>query len=458
MLSVGLGVSVLRQFQEEGVRGIYQFRGRALLGDDQGLGKTIQALAWLTRIPNRRPAVVIAPASVKYVWQSEAQLHFGLRTEVIEGRYKGRVKRFEDGIIILNYDILKSWLPVLLRSNIQALIIDEIHFIKSFTAQRTKAVLRLSRDVSSVVGLSGTPLTNRPIELWTVLQAIRPDIFPSREKFAWSFCKPRYTPWGWQYDGAANLGKLNRILRRECLIRRLKKDVLPELPDKSRRAVPFKLKSYDEYHKAQTQFIAWLKELSPVRAKRAKKAEALSKIGYLIRLAAKLKLPWTEKWIAEFLEANPGQKLVCFTMHTFVIEHLAERFRGRCVVVDGSVTGRLRHEAVRKFQNNRRVDLFFGNWKAAGVGITLTASSNCAALDLPWTPGDLLQGEDRIHRIGQKMKAVIHYLMTLGTIEEKQITVLRKKSKILDAVLDGRADAKDFSIFDELLDSMRHEK
>lgn len=445
----------LRPFQLEGVQRIYQFRGRALLADEQGLGKTIQALYWIRKIPNRRPVIIVTPAAVKYTWQSEAALHFGMRAEVLEGHQKGRLTPLTDDIIIVNYDILGSWLPSLILSGPRCIILDEVHYIKNLSAKRTKNVFKLVKRAASVVALSGTPLTNRPIELWPVLKAVRPDIFPNRMEFAWRYCKPRRSHWGWVFDGATKLRKLHTILRRECMIRRLKKDVLPELPDKQRRIVPFRLSSYAEYNQAEKDFLKWLKKLSPVKAKRAKRAQALVKIGYLIRLAARLKLEWTEKWIEEFFNSHPGEKLVSLTMHTFVIDHLKEKFGRRAVIIDGRVTGRKREETVRCFQSNRRVDLLLGNWKAAGVGLTLHAASNAAALDLPWTPGDLLQGEDRIHRIGQKKKVIIHYLMALGTIEEKQVKVLRKKSRILDDILNGRTPAKDLNTFDALLKELR---
>jgi SWI/SNF-related matrix-associated actin-dependent regulator 1 of chromatin subfamily A len=143
-------------------------------------------------------------------------------------------------------------------------------------------------------------------------------------------------------------------------------------------------------------------------------------------------------------------------MHTFVIDHLKKKFP-QCVVVDGRVVGRKRVESVRRFQSNRRTNLLLGNWKAAGVAITLHAASNGAALDLPWTPGDLLQGEDRLHRFGQKKNVIIHYLIALNTIEEKLLKLLRKKSKVLDAILDGKADVGDLDIFGELLAEIRRQ-
>lgn len=447
----------LRQFQIEGVKQIYHFSGRALLGDEMGLGKTIQSLYWLRKISKRRPAVVVTPASMKYTWQVEAHLHFGMHTEVIDGHLKGRRSLPTGDIIILNYDLLKSWLPALIKIKPQVIILDEIHFIKNPKAIRTKAALALTRlcSVSSVVGLSGTPMTNRPVELWAPLQAINPDIFPTFTKFAWRYCKPKYTPWGWQFNGSSHERELNAILKREVMIRRLKKDVLPELPDKVRRPVSFKLSSYKEYDEAEANFLNWLSKLSPSKAKRAAKSQALTKVGYLLRLCARLKLEWMTRWIEDFFESNPSEKLVCLTMHTFVIDHLKQKFGHRCVYVDGRVVGKKRFETVRLFQNNKRVDLFVGNWIAAGIGLNLQAASNFAALDYPWTPGHLVQGEDRIHRIGQKKNCYIHYLAVLGTIEAKLIKILKQKSKTLDAILDGGRSPNNLDIFDVLLREMK---
>ena len=444
----------LRPFQLEGVKEIYKFRGRALLADEQGLGKTIQALYWILKCKKRRPVVIVTPASVKYAWQAEAALHLNMRVEVITGRRKKRLMTLPGDIVIINYDILASWLPALKRAKAEIIIFDECHYIKNPDAQRTKAALELSETAASVVGLSGTPLTNRPLELWPIIFAINPDLFPDRGKYAWGYCKPRYTPWGWMYDGASRTGELHRKLSSQCMIRRLKKDVAKELPPKIRKVVPFKLSSYKEYNKAQNDFIQWLKEISPSKAKRAKKSQALTKIGYLLRLTAKLKLEWTTKWIEEWQECNPGEKLICFTSHTFVIRHLAEVFGNKSVTIDGSVTGRKREESKRRFINNKRTTLLLGNWVAAGVGLNLQVANNIAALDFPWTPGDLMQGEDRIHRIGQTKQCLIHYLVALDTIEAKQITVLRKKSRILDAVLNGTRKGKDVDMFNELMKEM----
>ena len=446
----------LKPYQWQAVLQIRAFKGRALLADEMGLGKTIQALKWIVKA-KKYPAVIVTPASLKWTWQSEAMTHFEIRVPVISGRRKRGASLSDQRIVILNYDILDSWLPALLKWKPKCVVFDEAHFLKNHTTKRTRNALVLSKQVNSILALSGTPLTNRVMELWPVLQMINPKLFPSRIKFAWRFTRPKFTPWGWQYKGSKNLKKLHRILRRECMIRRLKKHVLPELPDKQRRSVVLRLPNYAEYRRAEKDFIGWLKSISPARAERAMRSQALTKVGYMIRLAVKHKARPMIRWIQDFFEAHPDEKLVCFTMHTFIVDLLREKFAKRCVVIDGRVTGKARELARHRFQNSSRHDLFIGNWKAAGVGLTLTAARHAVALDLPWTPGDLAQGEDRIHRIGQSKNVTIYYLTAKDTIEEDQLDLLGKKGKILNAVLNGSRVSGDFDLLGGLLSRFQPE-
>lgn len=449
----------LHPFQLEGARAIYNFDGRALLADEMGLGKTIQALYWILKIPSHRPVVIVTPASLKYTWQDEAHRHFRMTAHVLEKRTPPKGISPPKGLIILNYEILSGWLPTLLSWDPRVLIFDEIHYCKSIKAMRTKAAIRLARNAKSVVGLSGTPLTNRAIELWSVLQIIRPDLFPNIDDYAQRYTRPKFTHYGWVYRGAKRKEELHRILKEEVMIRRLKKDVAKQLPPKTRVYHPLSLtnKQRTEYLEAERHFLQWLRKRSPARYLRAKKSPTLTKLGYLMRLVADFQLAQTKQWIRDFHETNPDEKLVALTMHTFVIDALRDEFPGEHVFVDGSVTGLKRVESVRKFQSNPSIWLFIGNWLAAGIGITLHAASHFVGLDFPWTPAALVQGEDRIHRLGQTKDCFIHYLAVLGTISEKLMRILREKSEILDAILDGKASEEELSIFEELLEQVKDE-
>lgn len=244
--------------------------------------------------------------------------------------------------------------------------------------------------------------------------------------------------------------ELHSILVKNCMIRRLKKDVLKELPAKSEKLIVFRLPDYAPYKFAHDEFLRWLLHNKPGRYAKAKKSQALVKVGYLLRLAAELKSKWVAQWIEEFLANHPGKKLVALTMHRDVIKTMQSRFPGS-VIIDGSVTGRKRQEVVRMFQLSSKVRLFFGNVKAAGEGITLTAASDLVYLDFPWTPGDLIQGSDRVHRISQKEKVMIYYLAAKDTIEEKLMRILHTKAKTLASVLDGKSEGADLDVFNQLL-------
>lgn len=443
----------LRHYQEKGVQGIYDFAGRCLLADDPGLGKTIMSYAWISRIPKRRPVVIVTPSSLKYQWQDEGLLHFRTRTRVLEGT-RPKVKKLKDEIIIINYDILSHWLPVLLRRQPQVVILDECQFVSNYKAKRTKAARELAQSAASVIALSGTPMTNKAVQLWSVLNIIRPDIFPSFHNFAWEFTNPRMSHWGWIYKGAKNKSKLYQILTQECMIRRLKKDVAKELPAKTHIMLPMKLSpaSAREYAEARDSFINWLRKKSPAAAHKAKKAQSLVKVGYLLRLCAKLRFKQTAQFIKEFSEANPGKQIVGLTGHTNIIDRLKDQFP-KSAIVDGRVTGMFRTQTIRRFTAGK-TPYFWGNWRAAGTGLNLQTSHHFIALDPPWTPGDLIQGQDRVHRIGQKEKVIVYYLFAMNTIEEEWLRILRERASDLKAILDGNGNLEASDIYGELINKL----
>jgi len=447
-------ITKLRDYQLIGARQIRDWGGRILLADEMGLGKTLQALFYVYKTPASRPVVVVCPVNVKLNWEREAAHHLGLPSEVLEGR---KVRRFKPAtrapLVIINYDILGPWLPYLKALGPGLIILDEIHYIKNRASQRYRAARKLCERVPRVIGLSGTPLTNRPSELWAPLSVIRPDIFRSFYKFVFRWTKPRHFPWGWDFSGARDLDVLHAHLKELCMVRRLKRDVLQDLPPKVREVLMLRLPDRTEYDTAQADFLGWLRTISIERARRAARAEALTRIGYLLRLCAKLKLKLVYEWVDNFLEGSDG-KLVVFSMHRRMVELLHARYHRQSVVVDGGVKGRQRQRAVDAFQHKDNVRLFLGNIRAAGIGITLTAADTCVFTDLPWTPGDLVQAEDRIHRIGQKETAFIYYLVAYDTIEEKLCKLLQRKQSILEEVLDGQGRGDNLNIFNELLRSV----
>jgi SWI/SNF-related matrix-associated actin-dependent regulator of chromatin subfamily A-like protein 1 len=435
-------------FQKLGVSFIEAKDGRALIGDEMGLGKTAQALAWLQLHPEARPAVIVVPASLKLNWKREAAMWMDKpHVQILSGK-KANTPIIGD-LVIINYDILPSWLGVLQQMKPKALVIDEIHYIKNNTAKRTKAIKALGRNIPYIIGLSGTPIVNRPIEAFNALHLIDSTVFPKFFDYAKRYCNAHHNGFGWDFSGAKNTEELHEKLTGTVMLRRKKEDVLTELPDKTYSALNVEISNRREYKHAEQDFVHWLRETKGDKAaKKAMNAEALARIEGLKQLTIKGKLAQCVNWIRDFIEIDG--KLVVFATHKLTIKALMDEFGEIAVKIDGSVSQAARQDAVDRFQNDDSIRLFVGNIKAAGVGITLTASSNVAFLELPWTPGDLSQAEDRCHRIGQKNAVNIYYLLAEGTIEEEIATLIDDKRKVLDSVLDGK-DAATSSLLSELI-------
>jgi len=441
-------------YQLKAVRKIEHFKGRALLADEMGLGKTIEALLWVKRHPKARPVIVICPASLKWMWEAFVHRVLKIRCEVLSGTTppkKGLMGKHS--FLIINYKILPYWIKHLKKLKPKILLIDEPHYIKNAKTERTKAVRKLKK-VKYIIPIGGTPLVNRPVELWTILHLIRPDLFKDKLPFLIRYCNRKWSPFGWDVSGASHLKELHRKLNSTMMIRRLKKDVLSELPDKIRYTIPLEIKR-EEYDEALNDFIKWLTKKSISKAKRAARAKKLVQMGYLKRLAAELKMKLVLSWIDNFLEEDDG-KLVLFCIHKNIIEILHNKYKKICVVIDGKVPMKNRQRAVRSFQNNKQVRIFIGNIQAAGVGITLTAASSLAFVEMDWVPGHHTQAEDRIHRMGQKNAANIYYLIAKNTIEENLCKLIQKKQKILASILDGKRKRKnELNIFDKLEEALR---
>jgi SWI/SNF-related matrix-associated actin-dependent regulator 1 of chromatin subfamily A len=442
-----------KPFQKKGVRKIDHFDGIALLADEMRLGKTLQTLLWCSAYPKRRPIVVVCPANVKYVWQHQAWEHIKMRATVLEGTtVKKRVVRTLLGLesmIILNYEILEAWMSTLLKINPQILLVDECHYIKSRSTKRRKNIKKLAKRIPHVICISGTPLTNRPAELWTTLNILRPKEFRSFITFAYRYCKPTYRPWGWQYKGAENLKELHRKLNRLVMIRRLRKDVLPEYKEPIREIVPLPIIRRKEYREAENDFIKWLNKKSRSKANRAKKAKRLVQMSYLARLSAELKMDAVEQWLDDFLEST-DEKIILCCIHRAIAIRLHDKYKKICEMIIGGVSSKKKEIAKRSFMNNKKKRIFIGNIVAAGVGIDLSKASTVAFVELDWVPGNHSQFEDRAVHINKTIAVNVIYLVARGTIEEDRCNILQKKQKIVSSTLDGTANANSLNLYDKL--------
>lgn len=442
----------LRDFQESGVSFIDAKEGRCLLADDMGLGKTVQALAYLQLHPEIRPVIIALPVSLKLNWEKEAKAWLSdPDVELLSGRtpYKTHAK-----ILIINYDILDGWADYIIRViKPRALIMDEVHCIKNGKAKRTKAAKKIGKKVEHIIAISGTPVLNRPIEIYNAVTMINPMILGNYWSFTKRYCDAKTTMFGTDVSGASNTDELHRKLVSTIMLRRLKEDVLPELPDKQTCIVPVELDNFAEYKRAEKDFIKYVAETKGTAAAiSASNAEMLGKINLLKQLSVKGKMKEVIEWIYNYLES--GEKLVLFCTHTATIDVLMKEFPKIALRYDGQVSTSKRQEAVELFQNSNKYKLFIGmldvQGKPAGVGLTLTAARCTATIEFQYTPGVHDQADDRVHRIGQK-RAVINYkFIAQGTIEDKLIRLLDKKRRTVDMIVDGRETDKE-SLLTELI-------
>jgi len=445
-------------FQKKGVGFIEHKGGRVLIGDEMGLGKTIQALAWLHLHPEKRPVIIVCPAHLKLNWAREINttLPGQQNVQVLQGT--DATQPLTGDIIIINYDILhRGWLPVIIGVNPEVVIIDEAHYTKNNKALRTKAVRQLTKKSNHVIALTGTPIVNRPVEGFNIIKMIDKTVFPDFWKFVHTYCNAKHTGFGWDFTGASNKEELHQKLVQSIMIRRKKVDVLPDLPAKLYSHIPMEIENAEEYQGAEADFIEYVRETKGLKAARkASQAEHLTKIEALKQLAVKGKMKQAIQWIKDFLDSN-GQKLVVFAVHKEAVDALMAEFKEQAVKIDGSVSSKKRDEAVNAFQNDPSARLFIGNIQAAGTGLTLTAASSVAFLELPWTPGELVQAEDRCHRIGQAGSVNVYYLLADNTIEQKIATMLDNKREVLNAVLDGEK-VEEHQLLTELMKTYQKEE
>ncbi|MDQ3587256.1 MAG: DEAD/DEAH box helicase [Actinomycetota bacterium] len=440
----------LHPFQRAGVQYALE-RRRTFIADEQGLGKTIQALAAI-EAAGAFPAVVVCPASVKLNWERETQRWLPQRSvAVIDGRNgAGWPPEAESAeLVILNYDILEAHLEKLSARGLRALVLDESHYVKNARAQRTKATIELASklpDDALRLALTGTPVLNRPEELVSQLRALgRLGEFGSGARLSRRF------------RDAGSDDRLHWNLRAHCYVRRTKQQVLPQLPSKRHDTVPLPLSNEDEYRLAEQDVIAWLQTLPldlrtlDAKVAAALRSEQLVRLNNLRQLAARGKLATALSWISDFLVS--GEPLVVFAEHVAMQRAVLDHFPGSVHIL-GADSTRKRQRAVDAFQAENGPQLIVCSLKAASQGLTLTRASNVAFLELDWTPARHDQAEDRLHRIGQESAVTAWYLLAPNTIDEAMGEVLDRKRAVIDAVTDGQVRS-DESIVDAVVRDLR---
>jgi len=430
-------------FQKIGIDWLKQ-RETALLADQPGLGKTNQAIFWAA---DRKPVLVIVPAAILYNWRSEIAEKWqpGAEVTLLDRNESDSLPAKLSDWTVTTYSQLGRFMPQLKRAGFKSVMIDEAHLVKNLKALRTKLVLDLvapvelgqgQKIIPSRLAITGTPILNRPPELFPLMVFLGKAERHDWQKFLDHYTvSEKTTPEGEPiFSGYRNLEELHNGLKTYTL-RRFKKDVLTQLPDKIYRPIFTTITNAAEYNKAERDFVAWLLERGE-RTDFGTRALALVKMNNLRHLAAQGKVRPVANFLTPCQDAD-GHKVVVFSSFVDTLEDLSDEKGG--FLYDGSTPKDERQEIVKQFQANAAECFFFGTIGAAGVGITLTAADRLVFVDLPWTPGAKEQAEDRIHRIGQKKSAEIIPFLAKGTIDERILTLLSDKEKVISQVVDGFA-------------------
>lgn len=452
----------LRPFQIEGVKFVENHDGHAIIGDECGLGKTIQAIGVMKLHPDK-VFVVVCTASMKLKWAREIKKWTGKDAHIIYGEKDSKLPKAP--YYIINYHILGredasarkienkkkeecknngtrykatkvpvlGWWKRLADIHPYGIFADESHRLSDDKAIWTRSFVELVREVDPkiLVPLSGTPIRKRPALFFTILNLVNKDLFPNKYKYLYRYCDPYHNGFGWEFLGASNVRELRDLLL-HVMIRRLKEEVATELPPRELISVPLELDTFDEknYKNANEQFIDFLHSSVVNKVVIKKHLAALKQLAYIAKRNSVF------KWIDEFLEDN--DKLVIFGWHKIAITDLVDRYSEICVKVDGSVSAKDRQLAEDRFQNDSSIKLFIGQIDAGGEGLTLTSSNTVAFVEFPDTPGQLFQAADRVHRIGQVADTVyIYCLFADGTIENHIVEGLEDSYTYLKAILDG---------------------
>lgn len=423
--------------------------------DEPGLGKTLQSIATIN-LADAFPCLVICPSSLKINWLREWEKFTDKKAMILTDKVRDTWSFFfQTGmhqVFIVNYESLKKYFvqrikkaegwtlrDVDFRNSInlfKSVIIDESHRCKSASTQQAKFCKGICTGKEWVIELTGTPVVNRPKDLIPQLAILnRMEDFGGYKPFVNRYCSGQRE--------ASNLKELNFNLWQYCMFRREKSLVLTDLPDKIRQVNTCEITNRKEYMDAERDLIMYLqkyKDADDDKIEKALRGEVMVKIGILRNISARGKVRDVIEFVKDFREN--GKKIILFCSLHEVVDQL-KRYFPTAVSVTGRESPDEKQRAVDAFQNNPKADIIICSIKAAGVGLTLTASSNVAFVEFPWTYADCCQCEDRAHRIGQKDSVTCYYFLGRRTIDEKVYRIIQEKKNIANAVTGSTEDIEE---------------
>ena len=431
-------------------------RRRALLADDMGLGKTRQSILAMVEAEPEGPYLIVCPASIKRNWAREIEIVLPEATTIIVNPAPLPIRDFNEWVII-NYELLGKNLDHLLEFDWRGVVFDEAHYLKNYQSQRSKNAAKLVKEIEEnpvVHALTGTPMTNRPRDLFPILQLVNHPLGKSFLSFAKRYCEAYQGDFGWVADGASNLDELTVQLH-GVMLRRTKDEVL-DLPPKVRTWLDVELHPYaiQHYNGLVKEFLSKFEspdaiyglpeslEMSDETRDDLEESidttdlgTRLGRITQVRRAIAFIKCRHTIKFVENALEQ--GEKVIIFTAFLNTMERFNQHFGDRAVYVTGEVPAQKRQDRVDQFQNDENTRLFIANMHLAGVGLNLTAARQVVFNDLDWVPANHWQAEDRAYRIGQTGTVNVTYMIATGTIDSFVKTVLETKAALMEAVVEG---------------------
>ena len=426
---------------------------RAILGDDMGLGKTRQAIVAMEGGAPDGSILVVCPASLKLNWKREILM---VDPDAdIEVLGIDREQAEDPRWIVVNYDILAKHADRLHDVAWAGVILDEAHFIKN-ASKRTRQCFKLlgvqAEAKAALIGpefvflLTGTPMTNRPKDLFNLLRCVGHPSARSFLSFAKQYCDAYRNDFGWVTTGASNIEELN-LLMKEVMIRRKKDEVL-DLPPKIRTWVPVDISGSKSAHSAIQRFLSWYVDTDPSKPNDTEFLARLTKVRTALHKAK-------HKIVAERIRdvVASGEKVVVFTCFNDGIERHAKQLGDAAVTITGAQNAQQRMDAVDRFQTDDEVKVALCNIIAGGVGITLTAGTHVIFQDLDWVPANHAQAEDRCYRMGQENSVTVEYFVGDGTLDGYIAELLEAKMKLITAV--EADEVPDQSFLSEIQDGLR---
>lgn len=430
-------------FQKAGIYFMSHLAPRSLCGDMPGMGKTVMTSGVINECEDVRKVLVVCPASLRVNWQQEIEKW---------------VFRPLDRLEIVSYDSVwrEKYFKALLSEKWDLMVLDEAHCIKEPKSKRSVACTTLSANTRRLIALTGTAVKNKVKDVYNVIKVVNHKLFPDFNSFGLRYCAGflqnislfdrktmKYvTKKVWNFDGASNVDELQDILRSTVMIRRSKEEALPQLPRKRRQVIeiPADFKSLKEENKLWKEVCDEVGYDKAVKSLEDGVGVAFSKMAKERKNVAMDKVEVVIKYMHELMETI--DKVVLFAHHKDVVSALFDGLKAfNPVKYVGGMSDKDKDKAVKSFQNDPNCRIFIGNIVAAGVGLTLTASSTVVFAEASYVPSELTQAEDRCCRIGAVAGSIlVQYIVLQNSLDSEMLKKVIKKQEIADRVLEEGID------------------